>query len=268
MKRCLALALTWLALLPAAAAELLIPGAGPPTQLLQALASAFNAGAAAMQVKVPPSTGISGALDAANSGSSPLARMPRRLSAAEQRSGLRQIVIAREAIVFATGADVTVDNLSRQQLGAIFTGKTTDWRELGGRPGPIRLFIRPEGENSLRVIRQQLPEFAGLRFSANSRLLHLDPEVIEQLQRFGWGLAWGSAGNLLAAKGLHLLALDGVAPSASALRSGQYPLHYEVVLIYKGAALSGVARAFVDFIASPTGQAVIDASGAVPLAPR
>lgn len=252
---------------PAAAAELVIPGAGPPTTVVSALANAFNARAGKLRVEVPPSSGMSGALDAVRSSQAVLARMPRQLTPQEQREGLAQTVIARELIVFATGADVSVTSLSRAELAAAFAGQITDWRQLGGRSGPIRVFYREETAWTLRVIRERLPEFTRLRFSEQGRLIHLDPELTEQLQRFGWGLGWGSLGNIRAAPGLRLLALDGVVPSDEALLAGHYPLAYDVVLIHKSGALPGVAREFVEFVASAAGRAVIEALDAVPALP-
>lgn len=38
--------------------------------------------------------------------------------------------------IFAVGGKVTVRNLSSAQLVDVYTGKITDWRELGGDPGP------------------------------------------------------------------------------------------------------------------------------------
>ncbi len=264
MIKLLGVCLVWLALAPAALAQLVVPGAGPPTRLLQALADAFNQRHPAQRVEIPPSTGMSGALDALRSGQAALARLPRLLTEPERASGLRQVVIAREPVVFATGSLVSLSNLSRVQLAAVFAGRHADWAELGAEPGPIRVFYRAEGEALLRVIRAGLAEFATLQFSANGRMLNVDHEVVEQLQRFGWGVGWGSAGNVRAAPGLRVLALDGVQPSAASLRSGEYPLFFDAVLIYKGEALSAPAQAFVDFIASPSGRAVIDAFGALP----
>jgi phosphate transport system substrate-binding protein len=247
---------------PAVATELSIPGAGPPTQLLRALAAEFNRRSGSRRIEVPATVGMSGALEAARVPGG-LARAPRRLTEEERRSGLRQIVIAREAIVFATGADVTVTDVSRAQLAAIFSGRVADWAAVGGKPGPIRVFYRHDSADSLNIIRSQLPEFARLEFSPNGRLLNLDREMIEQLERFGWGVGWGSAGNVRAAKGLRVLALDGVTPGAESLRSGRYPLSYELVLIHRD-PLTGTAAAFVEFLASREGRGAIEAFGAIP----
>ena len=83
------------------------------------------------KAEIPPSTGMSGALDALRSGQAALARLPRLLTEPERASGLRQVVIAREPVVFATGSLVSLSNLSRVQLAAVFAGRHADWAELG-----------------------------------------------------------------------------------------------------------------------------------------
>lgn len=259
----LPLALICYALPRATAAELLIPGAGPPTQLLQALTTHFNERAGHL-VALPRSSGMSGALDAVREGRAALARLPRRLTAEEQRSSLAQLVVAREAIVFATGAQVTVRSLSQAQLATIFAGTLTDWGQLGAAPAPIRVFYREDSAWASQVIRQRLHGFATLRFSPDARLVNLDPEMIEQLQRFPTSLGWSSASNVRAAAGLQILAIDGLLPALESLQSAHYALWFDVVLIHRAGALTGAARAFAEFATSPAARLLIEKLGAVP----
>ena len=74
----LPLAMICVALPAATAAELLIPGDGLPTQSLQALATHFNERAGHLQVALPRSSGMSGALEAVREGRAALAHLPRR----------------------------------------------------------------------------------------------------------------------------------------------------------------------------------------------
>ena len=159
-------------------------------------------------------------------------------------------------------------NVSRAQLAGIFAGRITNWSELAGKPAPIRVFYREETAESLRIIRSRLPEFATLKFTANGRLLNLDFEVIEALERLAWGIGWGSAGNVRAAKGLRVLSVDGIVPSATTIKSGEYPLYFDAVLLYKRETLKGGAKAFLDFAFSHAGRAVTEAFGALPIEPQ
>ncbi len=242
---------------------LAIPGAGPPTALLSALASAFNQSRAPDRVEIPQTIGMAGAVREALRGQ-PLARMPRLLTDEEEKQGLKQIVIARQALVFVTGSDVSVTQLTRAQLADAFSGRVTKWSELGGAASPIRVFYREESAESLRQIRRLLPEFSKLEFAAQAKIVHVESALPELMQRFHWSLGWMSLENARAAAGLRVLALDGVTPHVEALKSGKYPLYLDAVLIFK-AQPTGLAREFLDFIASPAGRAVIEAQGSMPV---
>ncbi|MFN0313733.1 MAG: substrate-binding domain-containing protein, partial [Burkholderiales bacterium] len=122
----------------AAAEELLIPGAGPPERLVRALANAFNLSQSAHRASVPQSSGIAGALLAIESEGGALARFPRPLNAAEASRGLREVLFARDAVVFAVGAAVGLRDISTRQLGDIYSGKITNWKDLNASPGEIR----------------------------------------------------------------------------------------------------------------------------------
>ena len=252
-----------LAQAPAQPQVLSIPGAGPPTALLRALASAFNQGNAPNRIEVPQTIGMAGAFREALGGS-PLARMPRRLTDEEEKQGLKQIVIARQALVFVTGSDVSVTGLSRAQLADAFSGRVSKWSDFGGAATPIRAFYREEAAESMRQIRRLLPEFIKLEFSPQAKIIHVESALPELMQRFHWSLGWMSLENAHAATGLRVLALDGIAPSVEALRSGKYPLYLDAVLIFK-AQPTDLAREFLDFVASPAGRAVIEAQGSLPV---
>jgi ABC-type phosphate transport system substrate-binding protein len=61
---------------------------------------------------------------------------------------------------------------------------------------------------------------------------------------------------------IRAMALDGAPPTPPAVREGRYTLTRSSYLVARGDAHAGVAR-FLAFIASPTGQAVLEANGAV-----
>ena len=63
---------------------------------------------------------------------------------------------------------------------------------------------------------------------------------------------------------LRALALDGVAPTADAVRSGAYPLTRRSLLLTRVAPPAHVAR-FLAFVRGPRGARAIVASGAVPV---
>jgi phosphate transport system substrate-binding protein len=55
-----------------------------------------------------------------------------------------------------------------------------------------------------------------------------------------------------------------VSPGPEAVRSGTYPFHKDLGLVTRGAP-AGLTEAFLSFVRSPEGRAIIEAQGYLPL---
>jgi ABC-type phosphate transport system substrate-binding protein len=96
------------------------------------------------------------------------------------------------------------------------------------------------------------------------KVVHLDPQMIELLDRYGTSLGFLNQSALQAAKTpLVRLALDGVRADAESLASGRYPIFLEFGLVYRGETLTEAGKAFIRFIGSPEGRQVRDRLGVV-----
>jgi phosphate transport system substrate-binding protein len=254
----------WL-VLPASAVlaeELIIPGSGNPEHVLGELAKAFNAQQSQHHVVVPPSIGTAGALREIGEGTARMGRIGRPLKPEERERGLTYVPLGRDAVVFVAGAGVTLNNVTREQMVGAYSGRFTDWRELGGKPGPIRAVGREVTDASRQVLDRDLPGFANVQFHEGVKIVHLDPHLIELLDRFPTSLGFLNRSALAAAKTrLVIFSLDGVAPSPENLKAGRYPLWQEFGLIYKSAALTDAGRAFLQFIQSPAGSRILQDHG-------
>jgi phosphate transport system substrate-binding protein len=251
---------------PVHAGILEIPGTGACEVLLGAVAAAFNAGHPGHQVIVPPTIGSSGGIRLVVDDQAILARVSQPLKDREKAYGLRYLVFARDMVVFAGGAKVTVKNLTRAQLLDVYAGKITGWQELGGKPGPIRLLVRQPGDSNLLIIHEHLPAFQNISFSPSAKVVHTDPKMLEMLLKYHYSLGWLTFSAL---KGvhppLHPLSLDGIAPTPENARSHKYPLICDYALVFKEERLHDLARSFIDFIFSKTAQQVMEQYGVMPV---
>ncbi|MBK8335193.1 MAG: substrate-binding domain-containing protein [Sterolibacteriaceae bacterium] len=252
---------------PALAEELSIPGSGNPEHVLGELAAAFNKQQTEHRASVPPSTGTAGALRDIEAGSASLGRVGRPLKAEERSRGLSYLALGRDAVVFAAGAAVTTRNLTAAQAVDVFAGKTTDWRDLGGKPAPIRAVGREVTDASRQAINRLIKPFENLVFGENVKVVHLDPQLIELLDRFPSSLGFINRSALAACKTRVVrLAFDGIEPTPENLESGRYPLWLEFGLIYKPGNLTPAARAFIEFVQSPAAMRILRENGVVPAA--
>lgn len=253
--------------LPARADKLVIPGSGNPEHVLRQLANAFNASQGRHQVSIPGSTGTAGALRDVEQGVTSLGRVGRPLKDAERARGLGYVGIGRDAVVFVAGAGVAARSISKAQALDIYTGRLTDWRELGTRPGPIRAVGRESTDASRQAIARELSGFGELQFHDNVKLVHLDPQLLELLDRYPTSLGFLNRSAVAAAKtALVPLALDGVEASLENLASGRYRVWLEFGFVFRTGSLDGAAQAFVAFVQSPSGERILRENGVLPVA--
>ena len=249
----------------AAAETLTIPGSGNPEYVLGELAKAFNSQQKQHQVVIPPTTGTAGALRALQEGTASIGRVGRPLKDAERSGGLTYHALGRDPVVFVGGAGVSVRAVTRDQMVDVYTGKLTDWRELGGKPGPIRAIGRESTDASRQAIARDIKAFADMQFYENVKFVHLDTQMIELLDRFPTSIGFLNRSALSAARTkLALFKLDSVEPSAETVASGRYPLWVEVGLIYKAGELTEAGRAFLKFVESPAGVRMLRTHGLAP----
>ena len=253
----------------ARAENLTIPGSGNNEFVLGVLARAFNASQSAHTVVVPPSTGTAGALRAIEERTASVARVGRPLKDAERRPGVAYLPLGDDAVVFVGGAGVTVKSLSTAQALDIYAGKITRWDALGGKAAPIRAVGREATDASLQVIAKKIPAFASVPYSDGVKVVHLDPQLIELLDRYAFSLAFTNRSGLGAARTrVNVLALDGVAPTTQNLANGAYPLRMGFGLLVRSDALGPAAKQFLDFVQSAAGAAILREHGVLPPAPQ
>ncbi len=253
---------------PALAEDLSIPGSGNPEHVLGELAAAFNKAQTAHRVSVPSSTGTAGALRDVEAGTASIGRVGRTLKAEERSRGLSYLALGRDAVVFAAGAGVTARNLTAAQAVDVFAGKTTDWRDLGGKPGPIRAVGREVTDASRQALNRLIKPFENLVFGESVKVVHLDPQLIELLDRFPSSLGFINQSALAACKTKVVrLAFDGIEATPENLESGRYPLWVEFGLIFKPDRLTPGANAFIAFVQSPAALRILREHGVVPAAP-
>ena len=263
-----AVSLSAFALMPSASAEtLVIPGSGNPEYILTVLANAYNTRQSEHRVIVPPTIGTSGALREVTEGTASMGRVGRPLKGKELNLGLTYRPIGRDPVSFVGGAGVTVSGITTQQAIDIFTGNISNWRDLGGKHEAIRAIGREKTDASLQAIMREIKAFENLQYHDNVKLVHLDSQLIELLDRFPASFGFLNRSALSGAKTkLIALKLDSIDPSADNVDAGRYKLWTEIGLIYKESSLTPAGRSFLEFVASPYGAQLLRANGLLPSA--
>jgi len=249
-----------------AAATLTIPGTGACEAVLRNLATVYERSHPMARIAIPPSVHSEGGIRQVIDGRSVLARVSRPLTPEEAGKGLAQRVFARDAIVFAVGADVRARNLTIRQLAEIFSGKIVTWNQLNGGNGPIRVLYRQAGDSDLMHLQAAFKEFGDLRFAREGKVLYYDHEMLKMLRKYGNSVGFITLSTINESGApISSLPLDGVAPTTVNIAGGRYPLVTEHSFVYRKGALPPEAREFIDFLFSAGGRKSLSGLGLVPV---
>lgn len=262
--------LAWcLLLLPApalaqsgAGPRLVIPGTGDSMLLLRDLAGQFMRANPGVTVEVPDPIGSTGGRKSVQEGRATLGRVANSSPANEARIGLSYLDFALTPVVFAVHPSVVgVEDLSPEQALGVYSGKITDWSELGGQPGKIYPIARETGDSSWNRIREVLPGFRDIESPAG-KVYYTTPEALRALEvhpgTIGFGpLAMYGSGQA------RILTLSGRQPLAPGGGKAGYPLFIALGLIWKG-ELGALERRFVEFAQGPEGARIIRRHSCIP----
>ena len=178
--------------------------------------------------------------------------------------------IATDALVFVVNADNPVDNLTTEQVRKIYSGEITNWSEVGGDDAPIEAFQRNENAGSQALMIKLVMQDTPLMDAPEDYIVTSMGGLMEAVKSYdnsanalGYSVYY-YANDMQMAQGLKILSIDGVAPSAETIRSGEYPHRnaYYCVIPAKAAA-DAPNRILYEWLMTEEGQRLIAAEGYV-----
>ena len=157
--------------------------------------------------------------------------------------------------------NVTVDDLSLEQLKGIFSGQITNWKEVGGDDGEIVLVGREAGSGT----RDGFESIVDVKDSCKyAQELTATGAVISAVEANPLAIGYAS----LSAVGdtVAMVTVEGVECSEDTVKDGSYKIQRPFVFVTnKSVTLSEQAQAFVDFATSKDAADLIRTAGAVPV---
>lgn len=234
-------------------------GSTSMSKVINALGEAFMANNSGVNFTYN-ATGSGTGIAAVKDGTCDIGLSSRYLKDSEKAEGLKETILAIDGIAIIVHPDNAVADLTVEQIAAVYTGKITNWKDVGGNDGEIVLIGREEssgtrdGFESITdtedacAYRQEL--------TSNGAVL---TAVAENPNAIGY-VSLSSVKDTVKA-----ISVNGVAPSEATITDGSYAVQRPFVLVTKeGVALSQTAQAFFDYAASAEAREIIRAAGVVP----
>lgn len=174
--------------------------------------------------------------------------------------------IGSEAFVFFVNKDNPVESLTTHQIKDIYSGKITNWKEVGGKNEEIVAFQRNEGSGSQSMLK---------RFMGSTPIMNAPTEQVNGLmagiidQVADYKNHKGSIGfsfryyleTLIANTNVKMLKIDSVEPSFENISNGKYSITTPLYAVtYKGNDNENVKK-LINWILSEEGQEIIEKTG-------
>ena len=178
--------------------------------------------------------------------------------------------LGRDGLVFLVNESNPVDSLTTEQIRDIYTGKITNWKEVGGADAEILPIQRNEGAGSQalmkKLVMQDTPMMeAPVEYVATSmgELMSVVKSYDTSANAIGYSVYY-YAHDMEMAKGLKLLKVDGVEPNKDTIRERTYPhLNDYYCVIPKDTEADSPARILYEWLVTEEGQRLIANEGYV-----
>jgi phosphate transport system substrate-binding protein len=241
------------------AEEITIVGTGSGIAILDALGKAFTQLNPEVIITVPTSVGSSGGIKAVGRDEAVLGRVSREIKDNEKPYGLTYVPYAKNPVVFYVNKNVTAQTLSVQQVLDIYSGKITNWKDVGGSEMKIRVVVRQEGDSSLEVLLKLFPGFKDIMVTTMSKTTFTDQEATAAVEQTEGTIAYGAYGDAKAAN-VTIVNIGDQHPTQP-----DYPYVTTLAFIFKEPNYTGNLKKFVEFATSKDATEIIKNSGGIPL---
>ena len=205
-------------------------------------------------------TGSSAGIKAVQEGRCDIGLSSRALKAEEEEQGLKATVLAYDGIAVIVNPENTVEDLSVEQIAAIYKGEVTNWSEVGGIDAEIVLIGREAGSGT----RSGFEEIVEVEDLCQYRQeLTSTGDVITAVSQNSGAIGYASLASVKDT--VKAVKVGGVAPSDETVKDETYAIQRPFVLVTKeGTVLTETAQVFFDYITSEAAREVITAAGVVP----
>jgi len=212
---------------------------------------------------------INGTVDIANASRA----MKSEEVAAAQAHGISPVefIVAGDAIAVVVHPSNPVDGLTLQQISDIYTGKITNWDQVGGQDRPIVLLSRESNSGTYVYFLENVVRLgdkkSDLLFSPDTLLMPSSEGISTEVRQNPNAIGYDGLGYVTHDQKMLAVALDAHVPyvlaSVETVNDGSYPISRPLYM-YTAGEPSGEMKRYVDWILDE-GQNLVLALGFVPL---
>lgn len=169
--------------------------------------------------------------------------------------------VARDGIAVILNGANPVTGLTVEQLGQIYRGEITNWKDVGGPDKAIVLLSRDSSSGTYEYFKEHVVG-KDKNYAASAKLLPSSQAIVDEVKANDAAIGYVGVGYLSA--DIKVAQVEGVTASVDTVLDGTYPISRGLYL-YSNGAPTGVFKAFLDWILSTEGQMLVEDEGYVPV---
>ena len=188
--------------------------------------------------------------------------------AEENQTIFKYTPIGTEAFVFFVHKDNPVTNLTTGQIKDIYSGKITNWKDVGGKNKKIAAFQRNEGSGSQSMLKRFMGD-TPITDAPTEMVNDLMAGIIEQVADYksktnsiGFSFRYYVEG-IIKNPDIKMISIDGAAPTSENIRNGSYPILTPIYAVTYKENQNGNVDKLLEWILSDEGQYIINETGYV-----
>ena len=174
--------------------------------------------------------------------------------------------VALDGLSVYVNPENTLKELTIAQVGDIFTGKITNWKEVGGPDAPITVYSRENSSGTYEFFKEHV--LRGKDFAASAQTMPGTAAIVQAVVKDKNGIGYGGAAYGGSSKLLSIKKTDvspAILPTEENVISGTYPIWRHLYIYVNPALDKGEVAAYLNWIRSDDGQKYVKDIGYYPL---
>lgn len=174
----------------------------------------------------------------------------------EMTASTNEHVIALDGIAIIVNKANRLSNLTVQEIADIFSGKITNWTQVGGLPGEITVYARDENSGTYDTFKSIILD--KLELKQGIKRFESNPELSAQVASDPFGIGFTSLPNINKAKAIAVAdsGAKPIFPSFFTVATEDYPIARRLYLYTPTHPKNNHVRDFIEFVHSQEGQEI------------
>lgn len=193
-------------------------------------------------------------------------KMDEKMKMQDAGKAFKETIIAYDALAVIVNPANKIDQMTREQIEGIFTGKITNWKELGGEDLKIVVYSRETSSGTYEFFKEHV--LNKKNFASSALLMPATGAIVQSVSQtkgaIGYvGLAYLGS-DVKALKVSYDQGKTFVNPNVENAMNKTYPISRPLYYYYLNASEKAI-QPFIDFILSAEGQKIVKEVGYVPI---